>query len=234
MKNWNEQFWDLVDSYTPHHGTRIIIFLSISLSILIFAYLPSTAKALQLSWTETTITLLRATIPLSLLLSIFVLVYVLNIHFVWSLNSQNALPFKFNGKARLSLNDYYEIPGFNTPPFRIVLKNISTENMPPPYLCTPETELNNQNTETVTLSFTPHLSMHHGRRVKQTDLNNIDEETYIMCKSQLPEQDSSVFFFYISPDGTDERFFRCTVSHINTTKKEVEIDLFLKWPVYEK
>jgi len=159
---------------------------------------------------------------------------VLNIRFVWALSPQKNLPFQFNGKVKVSLNDYFEVPGFNTPPFRVVLKKISTENMPPPYLCIPETDINNKDTETATLSFSPHLSMHHGRGVKRTDINNFDEETFIMCKSQLSEQDYSVFFFYISPDGKDERFFRCTVTHINTTKKEVEIDLFLKWPIYNK
>lgn len=106
--------------------------------------------------------------------------------------------------------------------------------MPPPYHCIPETDLNNKDIETATLSFSPSLSMHHGRRVKQTDINEINEETFIMCKSTLPEQDNSIFFFYISPDGKDERFFRCTVSHINTTQQEVEVDLFLKWPFYKK
>jgi hypothetical protein len=201
MKKWNEQFWDLLDSYLPHHGSRIIIFLTLILSGALFAAVPLAVKLMQPPLKEASITLIQLTAPLSLLVCNAVLVYALNIRFIMSQTATEKSPFRFIGKAKIAINDYYEIPGFKTPPFRIELKKISIETIPSRYECIPESDLNNEKAETATLCFAPHLSMHHGRRIKKIYKNNIDEETYIMCKSQLPEQDASVFFFYISPEG---------------------------------
>lgn len=92
-------------------------------------------------------------------------------------SSQNLKHWKFYETITLTIGEYYEIKKGNDLILKITLIDISKEKMPPPYVCIPQSESHNIDTEAAILSFYPPF-VYPGRCVK-----NIENSTLLSGKN---------------------------------------------------
>jgi len=112
--------------------------------------------------------------------------------------------------------------------FRITLKEISQQEMPSAYVFNPEPV--KSITEVATIGFDPGFFINHGACVRKIILPHVpNEECFYMCKDAFYEEKHSVYFYKTVNVSDGGHFFRCFVDHINPSKKEVELNIFLIW-----
>lgn len=138
--------------------------------------------------------------------------------------------WKFHDKITLSVGSYHDVLTKRGEKFfRITLKEISQQNMLPPYES--DSIPDEIETEVATVCFEPGFFVYPGSRVKKVKTSPFfNEECFYMPKNESQEAMYSVFFFHTEnvKDGAAQ-FFRCFVDHINPVKKEVDINIFFIW-----
>ena len=162
-----------------------------------------------------------------LLLLAFVSIYFFANH---QKNSySNLIPWKFHEKVTLSIGSYHDVFTKNGDKFfRITLKDISQEDMPPQYE-SPDNIPEEIKTDVATIGCTSHF-LYQGFRVKKVcEYGFSNEECFHIPKHDYQEESDSIFFFKTEHVNDGEFFFRCFVDHINPAKKEVEFDIFFLW-----
>jgi hypothetical protein len=139
------------------------------------------------------------------------------------------LPWKYHKIITLSIGAYHDVFTKNGDKFfRITLKDISQQDMPPPYESCPAPD--EIKTEVATVGFDPGFFIFHGSRVKKVATSHFsNEDCFYMCKNEAQEPAYSVFFFHTEHVADGEQFFRCFVDHINPVKKEVDLNIFFIW-----
>ncbi len=135
--------------------------------------------------------------------------------------------YKIHKTLTLAINEYQEIqlkPGHT---FKIELKEIKKDIISYPYLVV-NGKNENKEKDVAVINFDRMYPLSPGNCVKQIDENEINEGmTFSMPKyTSFNEEDVSVFSFAITNTYDDMNFFRCLVKHINSVKKEVELDVY--------
>lgn len=186
--------------------------------------LPEWGPKIGLSLTEPEILRLRREgIPWLFVFALALIHYLV----VREKNSSLALqPWKFHEKKILPIGEKYDLLDANgNKVVRIILKEISIQMMPEPYTNLLKSTQKQIETEAATLAFDQLLSVFPGQAVKVIPPPKpYTESIFALAKNNHQEDIHSVFFF--STLG-QEQFFRCFVDHINPTKQEVEIDVYL-------
>lgn len=139
---------------------------------------------------------------------------------------QSPINWKLHEKVILPRGNYYDVfDKEDNKILRITLKGISEEDMPPPYEYPKNHRPEPYRTEAATLSFDPFF-VFPGSYVKKVETSPFsDESHFALAKNTYSEESNSVFFFRTDTTGYAQ-FFRCFVSHINSSKQEVELDIY--------
>jgi hypothetical protein len=223
------QFFLFLKEYIPNKISYLIAAVCVSLSLSIFALPQKVLKLLSLSQTPQSELLLKWLAPPWIMFLGLLLVYILSLRFYRS--SKNLKSWIFDQKITLTIGEYFDIKTERDHPLRIELRKISKEQIPPPYICIPNSKENDIKTETATVIFSPSF-VYPGRCVKKIEnQSGTFKETFVMPKYQIPqtEEDSSVFFFNVTNSINGARFFRCYVEHINPNKQQVEFEVYYLW-----
>ncbi|MCD6366814.1 MAG: hypothetical protein J7L46_04660 [Bacteroidales bacterium] len=223
-----DEFFSSLKEYIPNKKSYLIAVGCLLLSLFLFAYPQKALELISIKQTPQSELLIKWLVPPWIMFLGLLSVYVLSLRFYRS--TKNLKSWRFDKKITLNVGDYFDVKTENDYPLRIELKKISKEQMPPPYICIPESKDNEIKTETATVMFSPAF-IYPGRCVKKVENNHSGsfEETFIMPKYQTPEEDLSVFFFNVTNSTNGARFFRCHIEHINPNKQQVELDVYYLW-----
>lgn len=223
MKNLTKA---ILDTLLPYKWPRLVAGSTISLITGILA-LSEWGQKIGLSLTPTEISRIRREgIPWLCVVALALIHYLV----VREKNSTFILqPWKLHEKVTLGLGDYYDVMTKNGEKFfRISLKEISQQTMPSAYVFNPQPV--ETITEVATIGFDPGFFINHGSCVKQITLGHIqNEDCFYMSKDSFHEEKSSVYFFKTESVTDGGHFFRCFVDHINPSKNEIELNVFLIW-----
>lgn len=139
--------------------------------------------------------------------------------------SRNLQPWKYRDKKTLTVGEKYDVFDDDGNRFtRITLKEISKQLMPEPYIRVGNSPQKHIETETATFTFDPMGFMCPGQGIKSLPISEpYSESIFVLGKNMYSEEANSVFFF--STQG-HELFFRCFVDHINSSKQEVDLDVY--------
>jgi len=219
LKIWNTilEMWQL--SKESRLVAEITIFLLIALWSLHF--LDSTTKL--------PLILIKISTQTTLLTPWLVLIAAFSIHCIerrQKKSSQNLQPWILHEKKRLLIGEYHDVfDKEDNKIARITLKKISNQLMPEPYINLTKTTQKQIEAETATLCFDEVLSVYPGQCVKHIPASSpYTENLFALSKNSTDEDMHSVFFYHTYGKGL--YFFRCFVDHINSTKQEVEIDVY--------
>lgn len=197
--------------------------------------LPNFLNTIDLPLSKEASLLIRISLSLTpLLVGTFLILLLVVRHFALEKKKEillpvNLLPWKFHDKIILSIGAYHDVLTKKGEKFvRITFKDISQQNMPPPYE-SPDSTPDEIKTEVASIGFTPGYFVSHGYRVKKISTPPfLNEDCFYMCKKENDEISDSAFLFN-TEHKVYEYFFRCYVDHINPAKKEVELDIFFIW-----
>lgn len=225
----------ILEEVLPTPWSRKVAAITLPLSISSLA-LPNFLKTIDMELIPEASLYIRLVLPLLILLTgtFTVLLLVVRHHKTYrtkASNTENDMQqyWKYHDKITLSLGAYHDIKTKNGDKFfRIVLKDISQRDMPPPYdYDSVPAEIQ---TEVATIGFEPGFFIYPGSRVKKVATSPFfNEECFYMPKNESQEASYSVFFFHTEHVTDGEQFFRCFVDHINPVKKEVDINIFFIW-----
>jgi hypothetical protein len=129
----------------------------------------------------------------------------------------------------LGIGEYYEIKEDWFAPLKITLKEISRQSLPSPYESISEPDSCGVVTDAAIIEVRPGFTVYPGRCVKRLYDHDLIDDAFVMRshhQSIEGEGDSSIFYFLTENDIDGEAFFRCFVHHINTSKQEVELDIY--------
>ncbi len=217
----------ILDAWLPSKWPRLVAGATVSL-ITGIAFLSKLAPEIGLSLAEPQISTIR-TVGIPWLL-VIALVLIHHLVLREKASSSNLLPWKKHENIKLCIGEYHDVLTKNGDKYlRITLKDISWQNMPPPYESTDRTP-DEINTEVAIIGFDPGFFVFPGHRLKKVPTNHVFNEcSFAMSKYQDDEECYSVYFFHTEHVSDGEQFFRCFVDHINPIKKEVELNIYFIW-----
>jgi hypothetical protein len=216
---WNS----ILETWLPSKWPRLIMGLAISLSLIILIP-PRYLQIAGLPLNQEEISIARTVgIPWLLLFSLALT------HFLILQERkafENLKNWKFHKIITLDVGDYYELKNGEKSFLKITVNKVSKEKVPPFYFYHPESEANDVECDTATLTFYPSF-IYAGRCVKKIENpSSISEESFILPnKTHGNEEDHSVYFFNVTNSRKGERFFRCHIEHINLISNHVKLIL---------
>jgi hypothetical protein len=219
----------ILEIWLPSKSTRLIMGICIILAASLSINPEPVLQYFEITPSDKSLLRARETVPLLLLVFGLALTLFLTRHNAASCKSPTV--FKFHKTIKLSLDDdYFDLTGRDGKKlFRISLKGVSKQLMPPPYEYPADEFHEGIECDAATICFSSFL-VHSGAYVKKLAIHQFSSDAqFLMSKNEYPEEPYSVFFFRTEHTTDGEEFFRCFVEHINIAKKEVELNIHYIW-----
>jgi len=223
--SWKKFVSSLLKKWLKYTGPTTTMGLSLSLSLYLFLTPQKVVEIFQLKQQVAPELLVRWFLPGWLLFLGLVIAHLWYIR----ISSKTSNLWKLHKKITLPIGNYYDLKDENGENIiRITLKEISEQDMPPPYEYPKNHSPSKFKTEVAIINFDPEF-VSHGAYVKPIERSFpylLNECQFAMSKNAYSEEDYSVFFFRTDTTTGYGQFFRCFVSHINAPNQEVEMDMY--------